>query len=331
MHSPPLKSPTPVTPNQIPYHCRPHPLTYHCQMNWRESVDIMKAIIQFYTKAQAFEQLAGFYDSCAQVEIDDYRDYEKAIGALKEATKYLAKTVDSRNAKEFSTVIEQRIGLIERFVLARKAMQRDPETMVELCVALLAEPMLEDAIRTGDCLAMLVDYYHAQGNLREAFTYVREMEQRNIALHPYIDAQILEEVFRANGAREGKTKGEEKSERQVSGQTGQSSMPRGQAADDSGEESEGIEEDIGGESPVKAAPQRGYAAVKTTGGSGGGGGGGPSRGEAKSARDGRGSGAKRSAGAGAGAGGNGDESLDEEIDEEVDEDSPVKPVHKNRK
>ena len=49
-------------------------------MNWRESVDIMKAIIQFYTKAQAFEQLAGFYDSCAQVEIDDYRDYEKAIG-----------------------------------------------------------------------------------------------------------------------------------------------------------------------------------------------------------------------------------------------------------
>ncbi len=40
---------------------------YLQQMNWRESVDIMKAIIMFYTKAQAFEQLAGFYDSCAQV------------------------------------------------------------------------------------------------------------------------------------------------------------------------------------------------------------------------------------------------------------------------
>jgi intraflagellar transport protein 140 len=44
---------------------------YLQQMNWRESVDIMKSIITFYTKAKAFEQLAGFYDSCAQVEIDE--------------------------------------------------------------------------------------------------------------------------------------------------------------------------------------------------------------------------------------------------------------------
>jgi intraflagellar transport protein 140 len=42
-------------------------------MNWRESVDILKAIITFYSKAKAYMQLAGFYDSCAQVEIDEYR------------------------------------------------------------------------------------------------------------------------------------------------------------------------------------------------------------------------------------------------------------------
>jgi intraflagellar transport protein 140 len=40
---------------------------YLQQQNWRESADIMKSIIIFYTKAQAYEQLAGFYDSCAQV------------------------------------------------------------------------------------------------------------------------------------------------------------------------------------------------------------------------------------------------------------------------
>lgn len=37
-------------------------------MDWRDG-EIMKVIITFYTKANAFEQLAGFYDSCAQVEI----------------------------------------------------------------------------------------------------------------------------------------------------------------------------------------------------------------------------------------------------------------------
>ena len=40
---------------------------YLQQMNWRESVDIMKAIISFYTKAKAYEPLASFFDSCAQV------------------------------------------------------------------------------------------------------------------------------------------------------------------------------------------------------------------------------------------------------------------------
>ena len=42
---------------------------YLQQLNWRESVDIMKAIIMFYTKAKAYEQLAGFYDHCAQVHL----------------------------------------------------------------------------------------------------------------------------------------------------------------------------------------------------------------------------------------------------------------------
>ena len=37
---------------------------------------------------------------CAQqVEIDDYRDYEKAAGALREALKYLGKAGESRSAQ----------------------------------------------------------------------------------------------------------------------------------------------------------------------------------------------------------------------------------------
>jgi intraflagellar transport protein 140 len=39
---------------------------YLQQMDWRDS-EIMKAIITFYSKAKAYEQLSGFYDNCAQV------------------------------------------------------------------------------------------------------------------------------------------------------------------------------------------------------------------------------------------------------------------------
>jgi intraflagellar transport protein 140 len=39
---------------------------YLQQMDWRDG-EIMKSIITFYSKAKAYEQLSGFYDSCAQV------------------------------------------------------------------------------------------------------------------------------------------------------------------------------------------------------------------------------------------------------------------------
>lgn len=38
---------------------------YLQQLDWRENIEILKAIILFYTKAKAFEQLATFYDSVA--------------------------------------------------------------------------------------------------------------------------------------------------------------------------------------------------------------------------------------------------------------------------
>ncbi len=52
----------------------------------------MKNIITFYVKAKAYDHLAGFFESCSIVEIDEYRDFEKAIAALKEAIKNLNKS-----------------------------------------------------------------------------------------------------------------------------------------------------------------------------------------------------------------------------------------------
>merc|ERR1719389_959693 len=60
--------------------------------NWHNSPQIMSTIISFYQKAKAWESLSNFYDACAQVEIDEYRDYEKALGAMKEAMRQLEKS-----------------------------------------------------------------------------------------------------------------------------------------------------------------------------------------------------------------------------------------------
>merc|ERR1719235_1664103 len=60
-------------------------------LDWHSDPEIMRNIVSFYTKAKAQEQLVSFYDACAQVEIDEYRDYEKAVGALREALAHINK------------------------------------------------------------------------------------------------------------------------------------------------------------------------------------------------------------------------------------------------
>jgi hypothetical protein len=51
--------------------------------------------------------------------------------------------------------------------------------------------MLEEAIRAGDCLAMLVEHFHSRGKMREAYGCLKEFEQRRINPQPYVDSQIL--------------------------------------------------------------------------------------------------------------------------------------------
>ena len=45
--------------------------------DWRKDADMMEKIITFYTKAKALDNLANFYDACAQVEIDEFQNYQK--------------------------------------------------------------------------------------------------------------------------------------------------------------------------------------------------------------------------------------------------------------
>ena len=58
---------------------------YLQSLDWRNNPEIMKHIINFYTKGKAPKLLGGYDEACAQVEIDEYQNYDKALGALTEA------------------------------------------------------------------------------------------------------------------------------------------------------------------------------------------------------------------------------------------------------
>ncbi|KAJ1627582.1 hypothetical protein T492DRAFT_175151 [Pavlovales sp. CCMP2436] len=58
---------------------------YLQNLDWHNDATVLAKIVEFYTKAKALEQLAAFYEAKAAVEVDEYRDYDKALEALREA------------------------------------------------------------------------------------------------------------------------------------------------------------------------------------------------------------------------------------------------------
>uniref|UniRef100_A0AAQ4QPL0 Intraflagellar transport 140 homolog (Chlamydomonas) n=1 Tax=Gasterosteus aculeatus aculeatus TaxID=481459 RepID=A0AAQ4QPL0_GASAC len=142
---------------------------YLQSLDWRKNPEILKTIIGFYTKGKAPDLLAGFYEACAQVEIDEYQNYEKALDALTEAFKCLSKAKDSSTGPQEIRLadLKRRVTLVKKFVHARRLYTEDAGEAVRLCESLLEEPELDPAVRIGDAFGFLVEHHCQQGNFKE--------------------------------------------------------------------------------------------------------------------------------------------------------------------
>ncbi len=168
------------------------------KLDWYNNPELMKTIISFYAKARAMKELSAFYDSCALHEIDDFRDYEKALEALREALKYAIKAkptgagANSNSANDAKmNQLENRVRLVDKFVTARKLVKTNPAEMVKLCTQLLDTPDVESAVRVGDVYAELIQYYMSAGNMQSAYGIIQRMRAANIVLDPYLDRSML--------------------------------------------------------------------------------------------------------------------------------------------
>ncbi|XP_069011880.1 intraflagellar transport protein 140 homolog [Embiotoca jacksoni] len=152
---------------------------YLQSLDWRKDPEILKTIIGFYTKGRAPDLLAGFYEACAQVEIDDYQNYEKALDALTEAFKCLSKAKDASTGQQEVKLadLQHKITLIKKFVHIRRLYADDAGEAVQLCEALLEEPELDPAVRVGDAFGFLVEHYCQKGNFQLAYHKLEELQR----------------------------------------------------------------------------------------------------------------------------------------------------------
>lgn len=87
--------------------------------DWRTRPDLMRHILHFYTRAKAYSKLAAFYAECAKTEVDEYDNYEKALEALKEAVRCLAKCTDTETGSQ-TMALQEQSTLLKRFLDVKK-------------------------------------------------------------------------------------------------------------------------------------------------------------------------------------------------------------------
>ncbi|KAM6155253.1 intraflagellar transport protein 140 homolog [Rhynchocyon petersi] len=176
---------------------------YLQSLDWRKEPEIMKNIISFYTKGRALDLLAGFYDACAQVEIDEYQNYDKAHGALTEAYKCLAKAKAKNPLDQEAKLaqLQSKMTLVKRFTQARRTYTEDPKEAVRECELLLEEPGLGSTIRVGDIYGFLVEHFLQLGEHQAAYKYLEEMRKRIPAANMsyYVSQHIVNAIHQGLG------------------------------------------------------------------------------------------------------------------------------------
>ncbi|XP_045676873.1 intraflagellar transport protein 140 homolog [Phyllostomus hastatus] len=176
---------------------------YLQSLDWQKEPETMKNIISFYTKGRALDLLAGFYDACAQVEINEYQNYDKAHGALTEAYKCLSKA-KAKSPLDQETKLAQlqsKMTLVKRFIQARRTYSEDPKESVKQCELLLEEPDLDSTVRLGDVCGFLVEHYLRMEEFQMAYKYLEEMRRRLPAtkVSYYVTQQTVDAVHQGLG------------------------------------------------------------------------------------------------------------------------------------
>lgn len=158
---------------------------YLQSLDWHNDAKVLRNIVTFYAKGQAYDLLANFYANCAQVEIDEYRDYEKALKALQEAARCLAKMPQQvqRAVEQVQVTVMEVRKVLE---LQQANERRDYAHAITMSQSILAHPE-QRPVRHADIRAILVEaltetkqYAEALGVLRELALAVSDWSARGM-------------------------------------------------------------------------------------------------------------------------------------------------------
>ena len=152
--------------------------------DYAQDPNMKKAMVQFYTKAKAYEQLASLLNAWSDSEAVE-GDYERAIRWLHEAKKYGQKAEQWESSQQ-SMQIERKIKSTNSFLSAREISSSDPAQARTICIKLLDD--VDGSVQPGDCYALLLEL---ETDCMKAYEYIKAMSAKGIAPEEYIDEETI--------------------------------------------------------------------------------------------------------------------------------------------
>lgn len=168
----------------------------------KNDVKIFQTIEIFYKKARAYKQLSNFYQTFAQLQIDEYRDYVKALKALEKAEEALTKISEQKD--DTIELINRKMDYVGKYIESEKQLSVDHGQGLQMCLELLKISDLEIIVREGDVYSLIIETYSSEKMYRESLYYLQEMQTKGINIREYIDESSISEIYHALGIDESK-------------------------------------------------------------------------------------------------------------------------------
>ncbi|XP_058442990.1 intraflagellar transport protein 140 homolog isoform X2 [Malaya genurostris] len=168
-------------------------------LSWQSDSKILKNIVTFYTKGQAYSQLANFYANCAQAEIDEFRDYDKALKALQEAGKCLSRV--SPPSQKMNETLQQAMMEVRKVIDLQDAVERREFLAAIKVLKVKLEEQIAPPVRIWDLLALLVECLVSTSQYSEALFYLKQLAQKKIDWYQQdlIERSLLDKLVAETG------------------------------------------------------------------------------------------------------------------------------------
>lgn len=155
---------------------------YLQSLNWQSDAKVLKNIIQFYSKAHAYDLLANFYAVCAQVEIDEFHDYEKALKALQEATRCVNK-ISGEGTTQLQRRVSENLGTalqeVQKVIEITAALERgDFNNVIAVCKSMLSISE-RPPVRAIHIQAILIESLIRNRQYEEALGVLRQLSEKS--------------------------------------------------------------------------------------------------------------------------------------------------------